>query len=122
MLGTCKQCGYEAGIFNISGGLCHKCINKDINDDTSTHKYQTETNKQERKETTPFSYKVIGFIFIMYAFGALLLAFGVTPGVVGFSIFLPMSLLLVITITIIIISALIKPFISRSLVIFLIAK
>jgi len=88
--GICKQCGYQAGILNIKDGLCPQC-RKNNNNDIPVSKNKTKNTKEKIAYT---SFKILGYISFLGSFAFILERTGTPPGVIGFFIVLPISIIL----------------------------
>jgi len=71
-------------------GFATNAGRKIINYDDPTNK-----TKSTSEEVAYITFKVLGYLSLFLAFGVILLATGVEPGVVGFMIFLPTTTILV---------------------------
>ena len=76
-------------ILNIKDELCHKCREKKINYNAPTNKTKSLSEK-----IAYIIFKILGYLSLLLAFGGILTAVGTEPGVVGFFIILPITLIL----------------------------
>jgi len=89
MYRKCRECDYETGDINIKNGLCQKCREK-VNSNTLSPPKPI----QEIISYAYISFKILGYIFLVASITFILDQFDtIDPGVIGFFLVLPLTIL-----------------------------